>query len=115
MSDYREDDAQGGLDAAKRKLDAVEPTLDVEKVLAENRIRREREKESRRQAEQKLEKELASARERGNVRRAHELEAERLQQAKAQSRELEAVRRTLDAEKARLKSSMKDKPKKRDA
>ena len=84
--------------------------FDVAKIVAEQRIREDRGKTVRKEAEEKLERELQSARERVSRKRIQELEAERLRNHTEQSRELRAVERTLDAEKARLKITTHRKP-----
>ena len=107
-----EDDVPSGLEAAREKLMSESTSsFDVEKILAENRIREEHKKEAHKSAMQKLDTELAAARQRGAKVRAQKLEAQRVQYQKAQTREFDAQRHALEAEKSRLAAQMKQMPK----
>ncbi|MEY4747694.1 MAG: hypothetical protein RLZZ416_743 [Candidatus Parcubacteria bacterium] len=109
-------DKARGLEAAKEKLmGEAGMSLDVHKILAENRIREDRKARSRKDAAVKLEKELAAARERGSQMRIRELEAKRLKAAQEQSREVEAVRQALDDERAKLKKLENDRERQKPA
>ena len=69
------DDKKKDLDEAKQELSAMHGRpFDVDKVLAENRARQERERMARATAEGKLEEEHKRARERRHELRARELE-----------------------------------------
>jgi|GEM_PF-3897661 hypothetical protein len=96
-------DDPGGLEAAKERLmGESEISFDVDKILAENRLKQDKKKERRKEIEERLEKELAAARMRGNRKRAEELEKEKSKLQKEESHELATLRRTLDEEKKRV-------------
>ena len=100
-----------GLDAARQKLIGSDAApFDVQKVLAENRIRKEHEKHHRKEVKDKLEHELEAARLRGSQRRIRELETELRKKDNKQSHEVEVVRHALDEEKARLNMAIKRRP-----
>jgi hypothetical protein len=102
-----EPEHESGLEAAKEKLmGESEMTFDIEKILAEKRLEREHQAEHRKEAFEKLERELAEARVRGSRRRIRELEKQKVSYAKEQSHELDAVRRELDEEKKRLRAKV---------
>ncbi len=96
------------LRAAHEKLMRTDaPSFDVQKILAENCIKQEHQKEASKEALDKLNHELAGARARGNARRIHELEQARLEEQKKQSHDLETMRQSLDHEKADFMATIK--------
>jgi hypothetical protein len=100
-------ESHGGLDAAKdRLMGQPEVSFDMQKVLIDNKAKREQQKDIRARAQEKLEQDLARARVRGSRKRIQELETERLVQKQEESHELTVLRSALDEEKVRLKTEL---------
>lgn len=95
-----DDQREESLDDAKRKLDGTRGRpFDVDKVLAEDRARKERARIVEKQINEKLEKEYAEVRKRRHDLRAVEVSREEV---------LEEKRGRFEAEKQRFKKKQED-------
>jgi len=94
-----------GLNAAREKvMGETGKSFNVDKILVESRVRREREAKNKSQEEKKLHQEIAVARLKGDHKRVHELEEKHFQHIKEQSHDLDVGGFALGIEKARLKA-----------
>lgn len=85
MSTPNENDNKDGLETAKQKLSGIRGRpFDVDKILAANRAKEERQRNAAKAAQVKLDKAIQQARERRHISREHSLESENehIQEAK---------------------------------
>lgn len=102
MTGPNDDNGQKGLDDAKQKLSEMRGRpFDVDKVIAEHRVREEHERVTRKKVEEKLEHAHALARE-----RRHELRAEKVEAA---GTELAEKRQKFEEKKRRFEREEREK------